>query len=334
MEAHKVYNCLKAFNGLTAFVLGDVMVDAYLRGTVSRISPEAPVPVVNITAAKEYRLGGAANVAINLKALGATPFICGVVGTDEGGKEFKNQLTANGLSQEGILSPDERITTVKTRVLSGQQQMLRFDEEDTHDLSEEQIRQLYVRVIQLMDAHPPDVLILEDYDKGTLTPRLIEKILKICRERNIPVAVDPKRKHFLDYKGVALFKPNLKELCEGLNIEVDPRDINALKAAVNVLYKELGNTCALITLSEHGIYADDQKEAFRLSALPVQIADVSGAGDTVISVAALCLALGAELELLATLSNVAGAWVCEQTGVVPINKEELYERARQFCQPT
>lgn len=326
MRREEIEALFSKFDGLKVLVIGDVMIDAYVWGKVDRISPEAPVPVVRVTA-KEDRLGGAANVALNAAALGATPIICAIAGSDLKGEVLADLLSENGMSAEGIVYSPERPTTVKTRVISSHQHIVRVDEESLAALSVKEEASVLQRVSQLMDSEHPDVVIFEDYNKGLLTPRLIEACIAAASERNIPTAVDPKKAQFFAYKGVSLFKPNLKELAEGLKRDIPRGDLPALEAAVEALEQKLGNRISLITLSEHGVYVKANGSSHHLPAHVRKIADVSGAGDTVISVAALCLALGTPPEVMAALSNLAGGLVCEKVGVVPVEKELLLAEA-------
>lgn len=302
------------------------MIDAYLWGKVDRISPEAPVPVVAINQ-KENRLGGAANVALNIKTLGANPIICSVIGDDDRKDEFAALLESNGFSQAGIIHAKNRITTVKTRVISQGHHLLRIDEEMSSAISESYEEALIARVEQLISNENIDVIIFEDYNKGVLTKKVIKEVIALANKAGIPTAVDPKKDNFFEYQQVSLFKPNLKELREGLKLDFDKKNTSALIAAVSELETRLKNRISLVTLSELGVIA---KEAEHISMIPAhlrEILDVSGAGDTVISVAALCLAAHIETENLAALSNLAGGLVCEKVGVVPINKEQLLKEA-------
>lgn len=314
------------FNNLRVLILGDVMIDGYLWGKVERISPEAPVPIVSVTKI-ENRLGGAANVALNIAALGATPVICSVVGDDEKGKLFDSLLAENQLSSSGIVKSTFRPTTVKTRVISSGQHLLRVDEEKTAALSADEEKLLLERFENLVKAEKFDVLIFQDYNKGVLTPQIIEKVTARCNELNIPTAVDPKKDNFLAYKNVSLFKPNLKELREGLKVDINGNLLESVKSAVLKLEGILQNNTTLVTLSEHGVVVNQNGQFTHIPAHDRKIIDVSGAGDTVISVAALCLALKLEPEILANLSNLAGGLVCEKVGVVPIDKDQFFNEA-------
>lgn len=317
----------KAFNDMKALVIGDVMIDSYLWGKVDRISPEAPVPIVNVTKT-EKRLGGAANVAMNVQALGATAVLCSVVGNDSEAEDFMSLMKEGGFSSDGIIKSKVRKTTVKHRIISGSQQLLRVDNEDDHQLSEMDNVNFIKKVKTLIDD--ANVVIFEDYDKGVLDADNIEKIIAYATSKKVPVVVDPKKRNFLAYKNVDLFKPNLKELKEGLGIKCDPGKIDDLRQAVRKLGEKLNQKSALITLSEYGAYINtkDGNEK-HVPAHRRSIADVSGAGDTVISVAALCLALNLPIENIVEVSNLAGGLVCEYLGVVPINKEELLRETKE-----
>jgi rfaE bifunctional protein kinase chain/domain len=316
------------FNHQNILVIGDVMIDRYLNGVVSRISPEAPVPVVSLSD-RDNRLGGAANVALNIKALGANPILISVVGTDEEGSLFADLLPQHDLSQDGILQSRTRRTTVKTRVLAAAQQLLRVDSEDLHTLDSEEESALQQIILNLLETKDIQAMLLQDYNKGVLSPSLIEFILKEAHKRNIPTAVDPKKDNFWAYKGVTLFKPNLKEIRESIPFAIDTNQAS-LDAAGKYIREQLGNTYSMITLSEKGVYFENREESAIIPTLPRSIADVSGAGDTVISIATLGLAVGLELRTIATLSNLAGGQVCEKVGVVPVDKNLLLEEALEL----
>lgn len=312
----------------TVVVVGDVMLDAYLWGRVDRISPEAPVPVVHVQQ-RSARLGGAANVALNLRALGATPIVISAIGTDAAATDLERCFQEANLDSVGLVRCATRPTTVKTRVISGHQHVVRVDEETTADLSPADEDALLKRIEETIAYRRPAALVIEDYNKGVLTIRTIEKTLELATRAGIPVAVDPKLKNFLRYRGVSLFKPNVKELREGLKVDVSGADIDSVRAAVARLEQELGNTATMVTLSEHGVYAHDAQGEHHLAAHPRKIVDVSGAGDTVIAVATLALAQGLPLARIAALSNLAGGLVCEEVGVVPIDIERFRREAAQ-----
>jgi rfaE bifunctional protein kinase chain/domain len=307
-------------------IIGDVMIDSYYYGDVNRISPEAPVPIVSVNK-KDNRLGGAANVALNLKALGANPILCAVIGKDVAAENFKDLLKIEKLSAEGIIGSDQRITTVKTRVIGNNQQVLRVDSENDTPLSPEENKKINKAILTLIDTKKIDVVIFQDYDKGVITPDLITKIISICNAKKIPTAVDPKKRNFIHYKNATLFKPNLKELKEGLNIEIDPSNALDVERAINELNVKQRNKINFITLSEYGVLIKDSNSVKQLPAHIRTISDVSGAGDTVISVASLCLALNQSINTIAEIANLAGGLVCESVGVVPIDKDQLLAEA-------
>ncbi|MEH0154865.1 bifunctional ADP-heptose synthase [Limibacter armeniacum] len=315
------------FNRLKVLIIGDVMVDSYIWGKVDRISPEAPVPVVNTTR-RENRLGGAANVAKNIHALGATPILCSVVGDDEDGIILKKLMEDIGIPTDGILQSKQRRTTVKHRILAGYQQMMRIDSEDTHDIGHEDTDMLISKVKSLAEA--ADVIIFEDYDKGVLHETAIQEIIHFANERGIPTTVDPKKRNFLSYAGATLFKPNLKELREGMKADFTGDVISDVKASVTALKQQMDVTNAMVTLSEHGVYITDFNQEYHIPAHKREISDVSGAGDTVISIASVCLALGMSIDKVAAVANLGGGLVCEHLGVVPIDKKRLQEEARKI----
>ncbi len=316
----------KDFEQLHALVVGDVMIDRYLAGAVERISPEAPVPVVQLSR-RESRLGGAGNVGLNIQAMGATAHLCSAVGADAAGEEFFDLMRAGGLSAEGILMCPNRITTTKTRVMAGAQHLLRVDEETTDDLQAGDEARLLDAVRTILDSYPVRVIIFQDYNKGTLTPALIDAVLLEARRRSIPTAVDPKEKNFWAYRGVTLFKPNLKEIRSQYPGAIQP-DPESLAFASAYIRERLGNRISLITLSERGVFVEENGRGVLLPTHPRVIADVSGAGDTVVAVAALGLALGLPTEVLAALSNMAGGQVCEKPGVVSVDRIQLEE---EYC---
>ncbi len=312
------------FNSFNILIVGDVMIDTYLWGNVDRISPEAPVPIVSVTK-KENRLGGAANVALNIQSLGAKPIICSVIGEDIEGNEFLSLLKKQRLSDEGILRIKTRPTTVKTRIIAHSQQIVRVDEEMDENISSETTKLLLHKINKIIAAKTIHAIIFEDYDKGLITKELIEEVVLLANAKQIITVVDPKKRNFLFYKNVSLFKPNLKELREGLKIDIDPNDQDQLEKAVAVLQKQLNIGQVMITLSEKGVYINSKKDKMLIPAHVRIIADVSGAGDTVIATAALCLAAGLNAQQTATIANLAGGLVCEYVGVVAINKAQLQE---------
>ena len=316
-----------AFNRQRVLIVGDVMIDAYIFGKVERISPEAPVPVVNVKR-RENRLGGAGNVALNIQSLGATPILCSVVGADAHAENLLNLLKINELSSEGIIKSENRVTTVKERIMAGSQHVVRIDSEIDSPINEVETKLLVEKIKEL--AKTCQVIIFEDYDKGVLGKESIAAIVAFAKKHKIPTIVDPKKRNFLNYGGVDLFKPNLKELKEGLKIDFNAKDFAQMQATVAQAKEKLGVGGMLLTLSELGVYIDFEQENHHLEAHIRQIADVSGAGDTVVSIAALCLALNLSPKIIAELANLGGGLVCESVGVVPIDKEKLKAEAEQF----
>ena len=317
------------FNGLRILVIGDVMLDAYVMGKVNRISPEAPVPIVSLEN-EDARIGGAGNVALNLLALGAKPIICGVIGEDSSGDKLLNLFEKNGILTDGLVKSMARKTTVKTRVISNKQQLLRIDSESTFPLLESEEIKLN-NTIQNIINQGVDGIIFEDYNKGVLTDSVIQNTIKIAKEKDIPTAVDPKKENFLSYKGVSLFKPNLKELKEGLNLNFDFNSNKELfEKGIEVLEEKLQNKISFVTLSENGVFIKNQTEKYYVPAHMRSISDVSGAGDTVIAVATLCLISGASTKQIAQISNLAGGLVCEKSGVVSISKNDLLKEVSEL----
>ncbi len=329
----KIAELFDRFNGKRILVIGDVMIDAYVRGTVSRVSPEAPVPIVSLDK-EEKRLGGAANVAVNLLALGANPVICSVVGDDDRGRLMRQLLENASISSDGLIHSGSRITTVKTRIIGNNQHLLRIDAEVTDAITEQEENALIACVKGLLNKGV-DGIIFEDYNKGLLTARCIGEIIRLAHEFGVKTTVDPKKDNFLSYKGVTLFKPNLKELKEGLGLQFSfSKNYELFEAAVNQLEDQLNNTISLVTLSEHGVYIQSKGEGHHVPAHIRNIADVSGAGDTVISVATLCLVSDFPMKLIAEVSNIAGGLVCEESGVVAINKSQLLNECRELLADT
>ena len=297
------------------------MVDTYQIGRSGRISPEAPVPVVEWER-EESRLGGAANVALNVQALGARAFLCGVVGEDTGSQNFFSLMPKAGLSEEGIMSSKTRCTTVKTRVIAGGQHLLRIDKENVHDLTPSETSLFLKKVHEIVDNHEIHICILQDYNKGVLSEPVIQNLLNIMNSRSIPVSVDPTFKNFWTYRNAALIKPNLKEVKDatGLPLAFGAGD---LSRASKMMRKRLNHHCTLITLSENGAYIDNGTTELLQPTMTRKVADVCGAGDTVIAVASMALAIGLDLDEIVMLSNLAGGQVVEKVGVVPVDKEQL-----------
>jgi rfaE bifunctional protein kinase chain/domain len=314
----------ESFRDLTVLIIGDVMLDSYIWGAVERISPEAPVPIINVKK-KDFRLGGAANVALNVHSLGAKPILCSLIGDDEEGKKLTHCLHEKGISNAGIVTSKYRPTTVKTRIIAREQHVVRVDEESDQEVNETEGHWIQEKINQLLPQC--QVVIFEDYDKGVISSFLIEKTIQLAAQLGIPTVADPKRRNFLSYRNVTLFKPNLKELREGLKLDIAGGDQKHVGTAVDILKEKLKARGVMVTLSEHGVYIDFDGQKIKLPAHMRDIADVSGAGDTVVGIAALCIALKLSPKLVAGLSNLGGGLVCQHVGVVPIDKEELMQEA-------
>jgi rfaE bifunctional protein kinase chain/domain len=303
------------------------MVDAYLWGKVERVSPEAPIPIVSVTK-RENRLGGAANVSLNIQSLGATPILFSVVGNDDKGKRFRKLLEKNQLECKGVLVDNNRITTVKNRIISKSQHIARVDEETTEFISEELENKLIYGIKEEVEQNKIDVIIFVDYDKGVITKRLFDTVNDLAIKKGIPTAVDPKKRNFNYYKNVSLFKPNFKEFVDGTNLTLKKNDLKTLKKVAEEVKKRQNFKLIFVTLSELGVFISNGVKENYYPAVIRHIADVSGAGDTVISVASLAMAAKVSPQKIAQISNIAGGLVCEKLGVVPVNKEQLMQVMR------
>ena len=318
-----------SFSSIKIGVIGDVMLDTYWWGKVERISPEAPVPVVSVTK-REERIGGAGNVALNLQSLGAAVSIISVMGNDAEGELLTALLNKHFIQTDAIIKSNERITTNKIRIISRNQHMMRLDAEITQMLHAADEEKLLNSLEIYLLKEKPQIIILEDYNKGVLTETVITKIIARCKALNILTAVDPKRKNFFAYKGVTVFKPNLHEAKEALNIIGDDVSLKQLENIHAALYEQLQHTISFITLSEKGVYYQSATEKELIPTHIRSIADVSGAGDTVIAVASLVYAATKNSRLMAEMANIAGGLVCEQVGTVAIDKIKLLEECKKL----
>jgi rfaE bifunctional protein kinase chain/domain len=329
MELNSFNQLFDGFATTKIGVVGDIMLDTYWWGSVDRISPEAPVPIVSLQR-KETRVGGAANVALNLRALGAPTTLFAVMGMDAEAEELNALLKAEGINTQYIHSSASRVTTNKVRIMGRNQQMMRLDHENTHDINEAESKALLDNFYAYVEKEQPTLIILEDYNKGVLTKEIIETIIAYCNQKGIPTAVDPKQKNFLAYKNCTLFKPNLKEVKEGLKMEIPTVDLAHMQQVHQALQAALHHTISFITLSEHGVfYAQENKQQL----IPTHIrniADVSGAGDTVIAVASLVYAYSKDMALAAEIANIAGGLVCELVGTAPIEKNALATEVKKL----
>jgi rfaE bifunctional protein kinase chain/domain len=332
MKKIELQNVFDQMAGLHVVVVGDVMLDNYWWGSVDRISPEAPVPVVAITK-RESRLGGAANVALNCISLGAKVTLASVVGKDSDGDLLVSLADKAGVDTSLMMKSKHRPTTTKVRILSRNQQMLRVDEEVTDELHTEEEHPFIDMVLKYLQKVKPQALIFEDYNKGVLKENVIRHITAHCKEIGIVTVVDPKKRNFLSYKDVTIFKPNLKEVREGLHMDMHRTDLRDLGEAHKALHNALNHRITFITLSEKGVYYNNEGEAAILPSHIRNIADVSGAGDTVVATATLVYAVTKNVKLMAEISNLAGGLVCEEAGVVAINKDNLLSESMDLLCP-
>ncbi len=319
----------KSFSSVRIGVVGDVMLDTYWWGIVERISPEAPVPVVTVNK-KEYRIGGAANVALNLASLGTPVSVFSVIGDDDDGQILTDLLGEKKIDTDYLLKTSDRITTNKMRVISRNQQMMRLDSETLLPLNTKQENDLIERVEKFVKEQAPAAFIFEDYNKGVLTEKVIRKLIEICKKNGVITAVDPKRKQFFEYRGVDIFKPNLKEAREALNLLVDEVNDTTLKLIHQKLKEVLNHNISFITLSEKGVYYENEEESHLVPSHIRNVADVSGAGDTVIAVATLVYSLTRDTRLMAEIANLAGGLVCESVGTVAIDKIRLQKETMRL----
>jgi len=325
IEKTSINQIFRKFEQQKVLIIGDIMIDSYIFGLVDRISPEAPVPIVAVKE-RTHRMGGAANVALNINAMGSQAILCSVIGDDDKSKVFLDLLKQRQMSPQGIIRSADRITTTKFRIIGNSTQLLRVDEEIDTPLNNDDKTLLIDKIANILKNDSIDVIIFQDYDKGVIDKELIEKVVSMAGD--IPTVVDPKKRNFHHFKNVTLFKPNLKELREGINDTFEANDAPKRQAAVEKMQLDLNCKYFFTTLSEYGVEISQRKEngEFKHHHIPAHIrhiADVSGAGDTVISLTALCLAQGLSAEEIAYISNLSGGLVCEELGVVPVNKEKL-----------
>lgn len=318
VTGERVEELLSNSAGREIAVIGDLMLDRYFWGTVSRISPEAPVPVIDIEN-ETFHLGGAANVAQNLKSLGIEPLLCGVVGSDNSGKLLIEIAEQSGLQTKGIIPIASRPTTVKTRIIGNNQHIARLDRETRSEVSSDTINQI---VDMLKSCHNLAGIIMEDYNKGVITKYLIKEISKFTQEQNIPLFVDPKLNFFFDYQNATVFKPNRKEAQEALGFSLKTDD-DILRAGKELLHR-LQAENILLTLGDKGMMLFQKNGT--VASVPTKarhIADVSGAGDTAIATLAAAIAGGASTTEAAALANIAAGVVCEEPGIVSIKPSAL-----------
>lgn len=325
LGAAEISAFLEECRGRPIGVVGDLMLDRFVWGRVSRISPEAPVPVVEIER-EDYHLGGAANVARNLASLGASPLLVGTVGSDEAAATLRRTLVARGLSDQTIVEVRERRTTVKTRIIAHHQQVVRADWESTEDLEGDAEQRLLASLEPLIDRS--EALVLSDYAKGTLTPNVIARALELARARKTPVLVDPKVRRYRLYRGVTLVTPNLIEAERFAGIAI--RSEADLSEAASAILRDLAAAAVLVTRGEQGMSLFEREregEPLHIPAFAREVFDVTGAGDTVIATAALALACGTSLSRAAELANRAAGIVVGKLGTATVLPEELLATA-------
>lgn len=320
----KLKSIFRKSKGKKIAIIGDVMLDKYVYGTISRISPEAPVPVVDIDKT-EYKLGGAANVANNIKALDAEPILIGVIGNDYDSKHYLDVMKSLKLPTIGIIKDTNRPTTAKTRVIAHSQHVLRVDSEVTEDISSstgKKILEFFIKNIKSFEA-----VILQDYNKGVLTKELIYELISISKKNCKPVYVDPKFHNFFAYKDVTVFKPNRKETADILAINIDGEE--SVNQAGRILIDKLNCEYLVLTRGEKGMMLFDKEKnktvVLNIPTIARKVADVSGAGDTVISTIAVMLAGGTSIVEAVMLANQAAGIVCEEVGIIPIYKQALID---------
>ncbi len=297
------------------------MLDRYFWGSVNRISPEAPVPVVDVVE-ESTRLGGAANVANNIASLGGIPVMVGVIGDDQNGKNILGIVEEMKFPTSGMITDSSRPTTLKTRVIANHQHVVRIDHEVKVDIDgsiQKKILDAMKHQIKTLDG-----IILEDYNKGVLTKQLIKDTIALANEYGKIIAVDPKFNNFFEYQEVTVFKPNKKETEEALGRRL--HSMNDIESAGRDLLQRLRARNVLLTLGERGMVLIERKGPMtHIPTAARKVADVSGAGDTVVSTLTMALAAGSDIREAATLANYAGGIVCGEVGIAPVARKVLYE---------
>ena len=319
----RIAELLEMARDVRVLVVGDVMLDRYISGRVARISPEAPVPVVHVEE-DSSAVGGAANVAANVVALGAGCAVVGCVGDDEAGRELRGELAELGVDLDGLVAAPQRPTTVKTRVMARHQQVVRVDREQVGDIDEETADRLAEAARRLLSAC--SAVAIQDYNKGVLVPSVVTAVVTAAAESDIPSVVDPKRQRFFEYPGVTVFKPNAKELEDALGEALRPDDGTWMEA----VRERLACHHLLLTLGEQGMALHSEgAETVLLPTSAHSVYDVSGAGDTVTAVLAVCLAAGGTALESAILANHAAALEVAKAGVATVIPSEILAHAEE-----
>ena len=322
---HRLISCVDRFPKTRILVVGDVVLDHYIWGNVSRISPEAPVPVVNVTR-ENLLLGGATNVVHNIHALGGSVGVCGVIGRDEAGRQLLHLLRSQDIPTDGLITDQSRPTTIKTRIIAHAQQVVRFDRETKDRIGKDAHQQIF-DVVKGKIAEGLDAIVLSDYCKGVVTKDLVRDIVGLARKNRVIVSVDPKVSHFGMYSGVTILTPNSHEASVGSKIEIED-DRTLLKAGAFLL-KHLKCAAVLITRGEHGMNLFEQGgKVTHIPTVAREVFDVTGAGDTVISTLTLAMAAGAGMVDAAMISNFAAGIVVGVVGTATVKPEELKQRIR------
>lgn len=317
----RLQELIGGFRGKRIAVVGDLMLDRYYWGSVARISPEAPVPVVEVES-ESARLGGAANVANNIASLGGVPLMIGVVGEDTAGKELRAIIEESNLPTEGVLVDPSRPTTVKTRVIAHHQHVVRVDKEVKGEIGE--ATQGKILDVLKRNLNSLDAIIVEDYNKGVVGKELIRELVALARKSRKIITADPKFNNFFEYKHVTVFKPNRMETEEALGLRL--RDQQSVEQAGRILVDRLGAQSVLLTLGDRGMSLFESDGTItHVSTAARKVSDVSGAGDTVISTLTMALAAGASAKEASTLANFAGGVVCGEVGIVPIERDVLHQ---------
>jgi len=327
MTSSSIKTILDSFRSKRIAVIGDIMLDKYIFGHVSRISPEYPVPVVDVTH-EDYRLGGAANVALNTLSLGAETVLIGVTGNDSNRDILLELFRNRGLATEGLIADPSRPTTCKTRILSQNHHITRVDFESRKDVSTEIEQAVFDSFIAVIDSI--DAIVLEDYNKGLLSTQLIKRIIASAKRQKIPVLVDPKLHNFFAYKGCSVFKPNLSEMAASLGIILQNND-QEVEMACRLLKEKLETETIIVTRSDKGMTIYNGSFT-HIAATSLEVADVSGAGDTVIGLLALGAAAGIDIVTNAIIANLAAGTVCQEVGAVPVQTEKLLKAYQAHLQ--
>lgn len=321
ISAKRLLQLKNNIKGKRIAIVGDMMLDIYFWGDVKRISPEAPVPVLEVEN-ELYRFGGAANCALNITTLSGIAEPVGVIGYDSYGTVFNSLLNEQKINRNGIIEDDSRPTTTKTRVIADSQHIVRIDKENKEVLNKNIQNKIFEYVSSIIKKL--DGIILQDYNKGVLSSSLIKQLIKLANKNGVIITVDPKFNNFFEYKNVTVFKPNRKEAEDVLGVKI--KTDNDISFAGNELLKKLNAKNVLLTLGEGGIAVfEKNKPEMRMPTKARKVADVSGAGDTVISTLTIALAAGADIYEASYLANYAGGLVCEEVGIVPIEIDKLFD---------